>query len=240
MLIKNNKDKGDKPSKKKIWLFGAPLSGKTTIVDKFPKALILNTDSNTASLKNDYAEIKDEVVVNGRMVNRKEAWLVFKEAVEELEKKQNEYETIVVDVLDHVFEHCRSYMFKQLGIKHESDAGFGKGYDIVRKEFLDTIKRLLNTDYQNIILISHEDLSKSVTNRAGGSVTRIIPNIPEKVATTLAGMVGLIGRVHVQDGEYIMSIKSDESVFGGNRLGVKGLDIPLEYDKLMDVYNQAN
>ena len=168
------------------------------------------------------------------------AWEHFKEVIDELEKKQNDFKTIVIDLLEDTYEHCRAFEYGELGIDHESDAGFGKGYDIIRKEFLDTIKRLTNLDYENIILISHEDSTKNITKKSGESTTTIRPNIQEKIASKIAGMVDIVGRV-VADGEdRKLSFKSNEYIFGGGRLGVKGKDIPLEFDALMKVYEDAN
>lgn len=230
----------DKIAKKVIWIYGAPFSGKTFLANKFPDPLMLNTDGNIRFVDAPYIAIKDQVTVEGRITKRKPAWEVFKEVIDELEKKQNDFKTIVVDLLEDTYEHCRAYEYAELGIDHESDAGFGKGYDIVRKEFLDNIKRLTNLDYENIILISHEDSSRNITNKGGASLTTIRPNIQEKLASKLAGMVDIVGRVIADGDNRILSFKSNELVFGGGRLNVKGKDIPLDYNKLMDVYNDAN
>lgn len=240
LLPKNEKRNIDNISKKVIWLYGAPFSGKTFLANKFPDPLMLNTDGNIKFVDAPYIAIKDQVTVEGRITTRKMAWEYFKEIVAELEKKQNDFKTIVVDLLEDVYEHCRAYEYNELGIEHESDAGFGKGYDIIRKEFLDVIKRLANLDYENIIFLSHEDSSKNITKKNGDNLSTIRPNIQEKLACKLAGMVDIVGRV-VADGEdRKLSFKANEYIFGGGRLGVKGKDIPLEYNELMQVYADAN
>lgn len=244
-LPKNERRDIAKINKKVIWIYGAPFSGKTYLSNKFPDPLMLNTDGNIKFVDAPYLSIKDEVTMTGRIANRKNAWTVFKETIEELEKKQNTFKTIVVDLLEDAYEHCRTHMYEELKIDHESDAGFGKGYDIVRKEFLDTIKRLTNLDYENIILISHEDASKSFVSRGGASVTTFRPNIQEKIASKIAGMVDMVARVVAKDDRSgvttrTISFKSDEHVFGGGRLNVKGEEIPLDYNQLMGVYENAN
>ena len=50
-------------------------------------------------------------------------------------------------------------MYQQMGITHESDDSF-RAWDKVRGEYLNTMKRLMVLDYENIVLISHEDMSK--------------------------------------------------------------------------------
>ncbi len=239
-LPENKKRDISKITKKVIWVYGAPFAGKSFLANKFPDALFLNTDGNIKFLDSPYVAIKDEVTVEGRITKRKPAWEVFKEYIDELEKKQNEFKTIVVDLLEDTYEHCRAYVYDREDITHESDAGFGKGYDIVRKEFLDQVKRLTNLDYENIILISHEDASKNITNKGGSSLTTIRPNIQEKLASKIAGMVDIVGRAVADGDNRVLSFKANELVFGGGRLNVKGKDIPLDYDQLMKIYDDAN
>lgn len=240
LLPKNERRDISKITKRVIWLYGQPFTGKTYFANKFPDPLMLNTDGNVKFVDAPYIAIKDQVTVEGRLTKRKPAWEVFKEVIDELEKKQNDFKTIIVDLLEGVYEYCRAYEYDKLGIIHESDAGFGKGYDIIRKEFLDNIKRLTNLDYENIILISHEDATKNITNKGGGSVSTIKPNIQEKLANTISGMVDVVARV-VADGEVrTLSFKENEFIFGGGRLGIKNKDIPLEYDELMQVYEEVN
>lgn len=241
ILPKNERRALSANSKKVIWLYGAPFSGKTYLTDKFPDPLMLNTDGNIRNVTAPFLSIKDELTPVGQGFKRKQAWVAFKETIEELEKKQNDFKTIVVDLLEDVYEHCRAYMYEKLKIDHESDAGFGKGYDIIRKEFLDTLKRLTNLDYENIILISHEDSSKNITNKGGASLTTIRPNIQEKLASKIAGMVDIVGRVVANGDTRKLSFKNDEYVFGGGRLAnVRGREIPLSFDALMQVYADVN
>ena len=226
-----------KASKKKIWIYGQPYSGKTTFADQSPTPLNLNTDGNVKYVTMPRLAIKDEVVVEGRITKRKFAWEIFKEAISDLEKG-SDFETIVVDLLEDTYEHCRLYMYNELGITHESDDSF-RAWDKVRTEYLSNIKRLLNLDY-NIILISHEDTSKDLTKRGGDKVTAIMPNLNEKASKKIAGMVDLVARVVVDGDKRTLNFKSDEVVFGGGRLqGVKTTEIPLSWDALCEVYDEA-
>lgn len=239
LLPKNERRNIEKIEKKVVWLYGAPFSGKTTFANKFPDPLMLNTDGNIKFVDAPFVPIKDEVTKNGRMTNRKLAWAVFKEAIEELEKKENDFKTIIVDLLEDCYEHCRLYMYDQMGITHESDDSF-RAWDKVRTEFLSTLKRLMNLDYENIILISHEDSSKDITKKGGDKITSIKPNLQDKAANKVAGMVDIVARV-VADGEnHTLSFKTSEVIFGGGRLTVSTNEIPLEYDAFLKVYDEAN
>lgn len=229
-------------TKRKIWIYGAAFSGKTTMLDDAPNPLNLNTDGNIQFVTMPFVSIKDEVTVNGRMTNRKFAWEVFKDTIAELEKKQNDFQTIIIDLLEDTREMCRIFMYDNLNIQHESDSGFGKGWDIIKTEYLSTMRRFFNLDYENLVVISHEDISKDITKKNGQNITRIAPNIQDAIANKIAGMVDIVARVVVEDDDSrTLNFKQNEVIFGGGRLkGITETSIPLSWDALMDVYDQAN
>ena len=223
--------------KKTIWVYGAPFSGKTTFANAFPTPLMLNTDGNIKFVDAPFIPIRDEVTVTGRITNRKFAWEVFKDTISELERKENEFKTIVVDLLEDVYDQCRVYMYDKMSIEHESDNSF-KAWDMVRNEFLREIKRLMALDY-DIILISHEDTSKDVTKRSGDKITRIAPNLQEKTANKIAGMVDIVARIIAEGDEHTLNFKTSEVIFGGGRLKFKVDKIPLNYVEFVDLYKSA-
>ena len=242
ILPKNERRKATGQEKKVIWIYGAPFSGKTTFANAFPDPLMLNTDGNVkvvSGIDAPVIPIKDEVTVEGRLTKRKLAYEVFLDAVAELEKKQNDFKTIVVDLLEDVYEGCRVYICDRQGWKHESDDSF-RAWDMVRSEFLNTLKRLVNLDYENIILISHEDRSRDLTRKGGDKISSIKPNLQDKVANKVAGMVDLVARIVADDNERVLSFKASEVIFGGGRLTVHNKEIPLDYAAFCEVYEEAN
>ena len=227
-----------KTTKRKLWIYGGAFSGKTTFVDQAPNPLNLNTDGNIQFVTMQYVPIKDTFEGRQKVL----AWKVFKDTVDELERTagQNGFNTLIADLLEDLYESCRLFMYDKLGITHESDDSF-RAWDKVRTEFLSTIRKLMNLDYENIILISHEDLSKDITKKTGDKITAIKPNINDKVANKIAGMVDIVARVVVDGDERTLEFKSDEVVFGGGRLkNISKTSIPLNWDELCKVYDEAN
>ena len=226
-------------TKRKLWIYGGAFSGKTTFVDSAPDPLNLNTDGNIQFVTMAYQPIKDTMEGRQKVL----AWDVFKKTIDELERTagQNGFKTIVVDLLEDTYESCRLFMYDKLGITHESDDSF-RAWDKVRTEFLSTIRRLINLDYENIILISHENTSEDITKKSGDKITAIKPNIAPKVANKVAGMVDIVARVVAEDdGSRTLNFKSDEVVFGGGRLkNISRTSIPLDWDELLKVYDEAN
>ena len=220
----------DATTHKKMWIYGQPFSGKTTVCDAAPTPLNLNTDGNVKTVTMARLPIKD--TMEGRQ--KKLAWEIFKSAIDDLEAG-SDFETIVVDLLEDTYESCRLWMYKQMGITHESDDSF-RAWDKVRTEFLSTFRKLLNLPY-NVILISHEDMSKDITKKSGDKITSIRPNIQDKIANKIAGMVDIVCRVLVEDDGRYLSFKSDAVVFGGGRITGHGkTQIPLSWDAIEDFY----
>lgn len=222
---------------KKVWIYGQPFSGKTTLATGAPDHYVLSTDGNAQYVTDSYKLITDEVRVNGRVTTRKLAWEVFKEELERLEAG-TKYKTIIVDLVEDTYEMARLYMYKKLGITHESDDSF-RAWDKTRTEYLSTIRRLMNLPY-DIVLISHEDTSKDITKKSGENITAIKPNVTDKVANKVAGMVALVGRAVCDNGKYTLQIKTDEVVFGGGRLGINNVVIPLAWSEVVNLFEQNN
>lgn len=218
---------------KKVWIYGQPFSGKTTLATGAPDHYVLSTDGNAQYVTDSYKLITDEVRVNGRVTTRKLAWEVFKEELDKLEAG-TQYKTIIVDLVEDTYEMARLYMYKKLGISHESDDSF-RAWDKTRTEYLSTIRRLMNLPY-DIILISHEDTSKDITKKSGENITSIKPNVTDKVANKVAGMVALVGRAVCDNGKYTLQIKTDEVIFGGGRLGINNVVIPLAWDEVTKLF----
>ena len=240
MILPENKRRDlNAMAKKVIWVYGAPFSGKTFFANQFPDPLMLNTDGNIRFIDAPYIAIKDTVKVEGRITIRKLAWEVFSEAVAELEKKQNDFKTIVVDLLEDCYEACRVFICDRQDWKHESDDSF-KAWDMVQTEFLTVLKRLMGLNYDNIVLISHEDRTRDLTRKSGDKISSIRPNMREKVANKVAGMVDLVARIVAEDDERTLSFKSSEVIFGGGRLTVRDREIPLTYDAFCEIYEEAN
>lgn len=220
---------------KKVWVYGQPFSGKTTFACGSPKHYVLSTDGNAEYSTDSYKLIVDEVTQKGRIVTRKLAWEVFLEELEKLEAKCD-YETVVVDLVEDTYEMCRLAMYEELGITHESDDSM-KAWDKVRTRYLSTMRRLLNLPC-NVVLISHEDTSRDITKRNGSNITSIKPNMQEKVAKKLSGMCAVVARAVVEDGNYTLQTKSDEIIFGGGRLGMSGLTLPLDWTEFCKAFDE--
>lgn len=230
----------EKVEKRVFWLYGAPFSGKTTFANSFPNPIMLNTDGNIRFVDAPYISIANQVENRGRITKTTLAWDILKDSILELEKKDNDFKTVVVDLLEDTYESCRLYMYDKLGIEHESDDSF-RAWDKVRTEFLSTMKRIVHLPYENIILLSHEDTSKDITKKGGDKTTAIKPNLSDKPALKIAGMVDIVARVTADDDSRKIVFKSKDYVFGGGRIkNLPADEINLDYDELVNLYDESN
>jgi len=236
ILPKNERREIEGAANHSLWIYGAPFTGKTTFANEFPDPLMINTDGNTKFVDAPVIRIKDELEKEGRITKKTFAWANFKDTIDLLESKENTFKTIVIDLLEDLYEQCRLFMYDKLNITHESDDSF-KAWDKVTTEFLSTIKRVMALDYENIVLISHEDTTKDITKKSGDKITAIKPNLRDKVATKVAGMVDIVARIIAEGDEHTMSFKTSEVIFGGGRLNITNSEIPLEYSEFLKVYD---
>lgn len=233
-LPKNEKIHRDGSTNLKLWVYGSPNIGKTTFASQFPDVLMINTDGNYK-----YVDSPIITLIDGA----KDPWENFIEIIDEIIKGQHTYKTIVVDLLEDVYQYARNYYCKQLKINHESELGYAKGYDIIRNNFLIALRKLANSNY-NIIFISHEE-TEIVKDRIGRETTVYKPALPDKVAKKVSGMVEITGRITCNSKEdddgniidtRILNLSSTKDQFGGNKIPTITIDnIELSYNKLIEI-----
>ena len=219
------------------WIIGDSYTGKSTFVDRFDNLLFINTDGNIDNTTSPVIRIANEVTYEGRLRKEKLAWEVFLDVIEELEKKENDFTRICIDLVEDLYEHCRLFIYKKLGIDHEQDAGFGKGWDMVRTEFLSAMKRLKNLGYQ-VIFISKE-VTSEITLKNGNKITTIKPNINDKVANVLAGIVDLTVRAYMDGEDRYLLLEKRENIFGGGRFNFKVDKVKLDKDEFIKALEEA-
>lgn len=238
VTIPENKkvEPSDKPKKMKVCVYGAPYSGKTTFADSFPNALILSTDGNTQNCTSPSMLIRDQVTTSGRLTTVQPAWKYFKEIVDELAKGGTTYETLVIDLVDDLYELCRASKCADLGIKHESDDSM-KAWDIVRSEFMVTMRKFANLDY-HVVMNCHEDVKIDIMSRSGDNIKAINPSIQAKIANKLNGLVDMTIRAVEDNGEYKLKIKENDVMFGGCRIPGVPTEIPNNFNDFVNLYKK--
>ena len=205
----------------KVWVYGTPFSGKSYFADSFPKPYVISTDGNLQFYDN-----ADGVAVSN-----------YQEFVRALENfDTDKYETLVIDVLDHIYDMCRESFLESNGIEHESDytsngsATYGKGWTLLREQFWYMISKIRNIP-TNLVLISH-DSEKEEKGKLGTTKTVYAPaTIPKQISSKLCGIMHFVGHCYKDYDKYVVS-------FGGNDNEMSGYRLPIEEHIIGNTYQE--
>jgi hypothetical protein len=153
---------------KTVLLYGPPGIGKSTLASEWAGGEVFFFDTA--------GELNDIDCFSQRIGD----WVQFKEYCWALESDPGRFKAAAIDTVDVLAMFCSQYMRKRLGIIHESDAEWGKGWTMVKEEFASTVAKLASLPGLGLILVGH---SKEVEIK-----TR--PAVYNKQVPTLTGGIG--------------------------------------------------
>lgn len=173
----------------KMILYGEPGVGKSTFAFGAPKPFFITTDANYEYLEDLGAKEENHIRVRN-----------WRECLKAFTQTYDEYETIVVDLLEDTFKMCENDFCMEKNIDHISDLGYGKGYDISRNNFYIGIMKLLGREDKSVILLMH-GLTTVQKDRRGVEHTIYAPTnrLPDKVADVLEGAVRYCLRCYIKN-----------------------------------------
>lgn len=222
-----------------MFIYGASYVGKSTVIDSLDNVLFINTDGNFDMYKNPYVFVGKTSVMQGRLKIETSAWENFLAIIDELEKKENTFRYVALDLVEDLREYCRVYMCDKLKIAHESDSAYSKGWDMVSTEFNQAMKRLKSAGY--IVIRISKEVAKEVTEKTGAKYTTFRPNLPDKTADILAGMSKLTVRAYADDkGRRWFNLEPNPHWFGGGRFNFKTDKCELSVSELLKAINEAD
>ncbi len=158
-----------------ILVYGQNGIGKSTLVSKFPDVYFMATEPGLNCV-----EVYQDSVTS---------WEKFIEKCKDLVTEKHSFQNVCIDTIDNAHKYCREYCNKELKIQHESEMGFGKGFDFVNGIFHKTLTRLASQSF-GFIMISHA-VEKEVETRKG-KVRKIVPTLPteaRKIVLSLADII---------------------------------------------------
>lgn len=203
----------------KILLYGPPKIGKSTFCSRFQNTLFLATEPGLNQL--------DTFQVNIQ------SWDEMKSAISEIEKAKHPFKTIVIDTVDNMHVFCSEHVCTCLGIKHESDMGYGKGFDAVTREFRTVVNRLFHLPY-GVILTSHSRTVEMKTRT--GTRNRDEPTLPNGSRKVVVPMVDMIlycdvtYNTETKEATRTIHTKPSTDYEAGDRTGLLPEAFPLDFD----------
>lgn len=227
MIPINKKIKRSKQDHLTVFIYGGAMVGKTHFSSKFPSPVIFNTDGN----------IKDIDIPDVKITT----WINFIDDVTDLINNNDKYkyQTIIIDLIEDIYELCRQHFLKQFNVEHESEIGFGKLYDVIKRNFLQVIYAILSSRL-NVVIISHAE-DRIITDNLRREIHTFTPALREKIAVKIAGRVDLAGwvrkiQIPLNENETeeirVIDLNQELSLANGNRLQIKEQLIPLDYNEI--------
>jgi hypothetical protein len=187
-----------------IFLYGVSKIGKSTLASEIEGNLFFNATGGLEALE------VYEVKIN--------TWEDFLNAGAEFIKGEHNFKSVTLDTIDRLHKLCVNYIVTKHGIQHPQDLDFGKGYDIVKDEFIRPLTKLALSNY-GLIMISHVREVEIKTRTA--VYTKAIPTLQTHIwelVNALAGVVLYMTTVETPDGKKRMLRTSpSENWIAGDR-----------------------
>ncbi|MDQ0417898.1 hypothetical protein J2Z48_002082 [Croceifilum oryzae] len=187
-----------------LLLYGNWKIGKSTFCSQMDSPLFLATEPGLEALSRFEVKVPD--------------WSTFLRCCSLLEKGDHHYKTIIIDTVDNLWKSCSEFVKEQQGIQHESDLGYGKGWQMVKDEFFKAIRKLSLLPY-GLVFTSHVEFIEVKTRVS--TITKAVPSIPKSGRDMILGMVDLIlyAEAVVANGEEIRVLRTQpsENWEGGDR-----------------------
>lgn len=210
---------------KYILIYSAPKCGKTTLLTKFPKSLVLSFEPGTNAL-------------NNVLVQRIIKWSEFKTVVSQLEttQAQEKFDFIGIDTADKAWDLCEKYICSRYDAPSLADIPYGKGYDDCKREYSECIYRIANAGY-GLCFTSHIE-DKKIKVSGDVEVFYHQPALAKRPYDIINKLVDITTYVDFQYNpqtkkkEYWMHFRSEDSFFAGSRYHYMTDKIPFSYENL--------
>jgi hypothetical protein len=144
----------------RLLIYGGGGVGKTTLASQFPSPLIVQTEDGAGQIGCDRTQVL-------------QSWA---ETVDTLAEIPGEYQTIVVDSLDHLEPLIWAEVCGKQKVASIEDIGYGKGYALALDYWREFLRMLSAYDARNIVLIAHSEI-KRYDDPAGEGYDRIQPKL---------------------------------------------------------------
>jgi len=214
-----------------ILLYGESKIGKSTLLSQIPNVLFLNTGGGLEAI-----ECFEQPITT---------WEEFLQTGKDIIEGKHEFKVIAIDTVDRLAKYCTNYMMKKLDITHPQDLGYGKGYDLIKDEFMRPFMKLSLSSY-GLIIISHAVATEIQTRTA--KITKFIPSMQPFMYNIIAPVCGIIlyyDTAETEQGETrILRTRVSEKWIAGDRTGkleaygdIKMLPLPINnWDRIQQIF----
>ncbi|HIB01300.1 MAG TPA: hypothetical protein EYO31_05310, partial [Phycisphaerales bacterium] len=170
-------------------------------------------------------------------------WAEFTKLCAILAKDPLHVETLVIDTVDLLYDHCEKHICALNGIEHPSDASYGKGFSMVKGEFKRVLAKIgtlrtKNGGKMGLVIVSHSRIIEEET-RTGmqRSYAMNLSNSPRIVVESMSDLI-LFADTE-PDGTRVLRTKPSNKWVAGDRTGVLPATLPLDYSQLVAAFAGA-
>ena len=137
----------------RMFVIGGPaMSGKTFNACKFPNPILINTDGNCSKVTTPSIYLNDKT----HKTYKEKMELLFG-VLKELNETTTTYQTIVIDLIEDIFDICEGYVLEKYKVDNLSKVpGYATGYTerkINMQNVITALKTLTNKYY--VVVITH-------------------------------------------------------------------------------------
>lgn len=168
-----------------IVIYGPPKVGKSTLASEMGNVFFLDTEGGLTDL-----EVFKEPVGD---------WQTFLEWCAAISAEPDRYDAVCIDTFDMLALYCTNYTNNKLGIAHESDADWGKGWKMANQEFTRALAKLAAMPELGLILIGHSKDVEIKTRNA--TYNKSVPSLSGQLKDTVINMADLILFCDFEDDE---------------------------------------
>ena len=214
MVLKVAKRKAVSQNPSTLLMYGPPKIGKTTMLSRLDKCLIIDTESGSNMVEGH--------ILNAN--NRKELIEVLKQA-----REGHEFKYIAIDTIDKVVQWAEEAVCQENSVQALADLPFGKGWGLARVKVMNTIHAFKDV-CDHLIIVGHRKTAKAVVE-GQATVEPESLDITGRLKNMIMSDSDAIGYVFRDEDEKLMiSFKSDDALEAGSRSPhLRGKILPFDW-----------
>lgn len=191
-----------------ILVHGFPKIGKSTLANQAGNVLFADTEGGLGAL-----EVYRSPVISWHNGEEEGSFLKL---CADFVKGEHNFNAMVIDTVDILHKLCSDYVMKKQDITHPGDLDWGKGWALVKDEFMRPLVKLSTSKY-GLIFISHTR-EIEVTTRTS-KLTKAVPTLQNYIWNQISAFVDIILYFHsevTEEGEkrYIRTKPSEKWIAG--------------------------
>lgn len=140
---------------------GAAMTGKTFQACRFPNPILINTDGNCKKIN-----VPDIYLNDRKYKTYKEKLELLFGALKELNETETPYKTIVIDLIEDIFDICENYVLEKYKVDNLSKVpGYATGYTERKARMHDVISALKTLSGKYYVCVITHTVDKVVDDK---------------------------------------------------------------------------